>query len=141
MEQEKASYQIIAWMSPDLPDSYKPMLFSKWLRSLRYGNDYFKLMASREYFTWYHTFIEFLLRKRGSMVRLAVLHDDHTVVLGFAVVRGNTVDYIHVHKDYRRKGIAKALLPKDVRYITHLTKTGMGFWNTACPEAEFNPFI
>jgi GNAT superfamily N-acetyltransferase len=73
-------------------------------------------------------------------VRLAVLSDDRDVVLGFSVSREDILDYVHVHKDMRKQGVATSLIPKDIKIITHLTKTALLVW----PKYEnitFNPFI
>lgn len=117
------------------------MVYSKWLRSLRYGNDYFKLMEPTSYFTSYHKFIDKLLNSPTGYVKLAVLSDDNDVVLGFLVGRINIVDYIHVQRDYRRIGIASTLVSGNVLSITHLTQQGMSFWNNRLPKAIFNPFV
>ena len=137
---EQASYKVMVWHANALPESYKALIYSKWLRSLRYGNDYFKLIDQKAYFRVYHKYIERVLTSPGSVVRLAVLGDDSDVVLGFSVSHGDTMDYIHVHKDYRRKGIGTSLLFKSVDQITHVTKNGISFWTARCPNAIFNPF-
>jgi GNAT superfamily N-acetyltransferase len=134
------SYQIISYPGNKLPEAYKPLVFSKWLRSLRYGNDYFKLMEPVSYYHSYHLFIEKLLANPSSVVRLAVLQDDYDVVLGFSVCRANVVDYLHVQRDYRRKGIGTALVPADTAIVTHLTRNGMSFWASRLPKAKFDPF-
>jgi GNAT superfamily N-acetyltransferase len=138
-----AEYKVIVYNGPALPDNYKPMIYSKWLRSLRYGNDYFKLIQQDAYFTNYHKYLELVLNKSDTMVRMAVLSDDYDVVLGFAVCRPSIVDYVHIHKDYRRQGIGSALIASlaNVSFITHLTRNGMSFWNNKLKDAKFNPFI
>jgi GNAT superfamily N-acetyltransferase len=138
--EDKAYYQVIAYMRARLPKTYEPMVYSKWLRSLRYGNDYFKLINQNAYYEAYHRYIEHILAHKDCWVRMAVLSDDTDTVLGWAVGRGTILDYVHVHRDYRRIGIASSLLPKDVSRITHVTKNGISFWTAKCPEAVFNPF-
>jgi len=132
-------FQIIAFEVGKLPEQYKAMVFSKWLKSLRYGNDYFKLIESDSYFRAYHAFIEKLLSK--SVVRLAVLADNYDAVLGFSVRRGVILDYVHVHKDYRRSGIGTSLIGTDIKFITHITRQGMSFWNNRLKDARLDPFI
>jgi GNAT superfamily N-acetyltransferase len=115
------------------------MVFSKWLRSLRYGNDYFKLIDQDSYYKSYHAYIERILFN-GAEIRLAVLAEDTDCVLGFSVSRGCTLDYVHVHRDYRRTAIGTSLLPPMVEAITHITKNGMSFWNARLKDAKFDPF-
>ena len=136
-----SSYTILSIPGIELPNSYKNLVFSKWLRSLRYGNDYFKLIDSDSYYKTYHAFIDLLLHKPETLVRLAVLTEDNDVVLGFSVCRGNILDYVHTHKDMRKQGIATSLVPSSsINTITHLTKTGMSIWNSKLKDVLFNPF-
>jgi hypothetical protein len=74
-------------------------------------------------------------------VRLAVLGDDSDVVLGFSCSRGDVLDYVHVHKDYRRNGIGCSLISEGIQTITHLTHNGMSFWTAVLPNTKFNPFL
>jgi GNAT superfamily N-acetyltransferase len=133
-------YTIISYPALTLPDTYRAMVFSKWLRSLRYGNDYFRLIDQDVYFSSYHTYLSNLLSSSEAIVRLAVLPDDTDIVLGFSVYRGGTLDYVHVHRDYRRTGIGSRLLPSDISSISHVTKNGISFWTATIPNAIFNPF-
>jgi GNAT superfamily N-acetyltransferase len=121
-------------------DPFLPLIFSKWLRSLRYGNDYFRLIKAQAYYTAYHRYIQAVLNAEATQVRLAALTDDPDVVLGFSVSRGPILDYVHVHKDQRLQGIGKALVPKDITTITCLTRTALAIWGTKYPKLEFNPF-
>ncbi len=136
------TYSIIVFSGHKLPSQYIPMLFSRWLRSLRFGNPLFKKVKSKDYFHNYHAYIENLLSKPDSQVRLAVLSDDHDVVLGFSVSREDVLDYIHVHTDYRKIGIGTKLIPEGITTFTHLTETATNIWqyNEKYKELKFNPF-
>ncbi len=76
----------------------------------------------------------------NTLVRVAVLSDDPDVALGFSVSEGHVLHYVHTQKDVFRQGIARSLVPFEVKVLTHLTKTGMMLWSTKLPEAIFNPF-
>lgn len=134
-----SSYSIISFLGKDLPSTYRNMIYSKWMRSLRHGNDYFKLMDSDSYYRAYNEHIDEILSK-DTIVRLAVLTDDYDVVLGFSINRGNTLDYIHVHHSARKQGIGRALLLKNIDTITHVTNIGMSIWASKYPNWKFNPF-
>jgi GNAT superfamily N-acetyltransferase len=136
-----ASYKVIRFSGPLLPARYQNMVFSKWLRSLRFGNDYFKLIESAAYYSSYHRYLEAILASTDSTVALAVLVDDVDVVLGFAVYRGPVLDYVHVQRDYRRNGIARALVSHPLLAITHITKPGMAIWAAKLKDVVFNPFL
>lgn len=143
-----SAYQIITYAGQQLPEQYRAMVYSKWLRSLRFGNDYFKLMDSVTYYKAYHAHIYRVLNQVGCEVRLAVLPSDKDVVLGFSVARrhthsglANILDYVHVQRDYRKNGIGFSLISSHIDTITHLTRRGISFWTSAVPQAKFNPFI
>jgi ribosomal protein S18 acetylase RimI-like enzyme len=99
-------------------------------------------MSPKEYYKSYHFYIENLLRKPDSVIMLAVLSDDHDVVLGFSASREDVLDYIHVHRDYRKVGIGKALLPDEITTFTHLTLTALNIWQAKAKYKgwKFDPF-
>ena len=136
-----SGYKIIAFNGYMTPNDYRALVYSRWLRSLRFGNDYFKLVAQDAYYEAYHLYIQRILEHPDSMVRLAVLSDDADVVLGFSVSRGSILDYVHVHKDHRRLGIGRKLVPKDIDTITHLTRTGLAIFGSKHFNWAFNPFV
>lgn len=139
---ETPSYSILTFPAKDLPKQYLPLIFSKWLRSLRFGNNLFKKMDSDEYYKNYHKYIENLLAKPDAAIRIAVLTDDHDVVLGFAVGREDVLDYIYVQKEFRKIGVAKQLFPDWITTFTHITLIAIDAWNTnpKLKHLKFNPF-
>jgi hypothetical protein len=137
---QKASYSVIPFLGTNLPSQYTNLILSKWLRTLRYGNDFFKLVDSDSYFKSYDKYIKAILSRPGTIVRLAVLSDEPDTALGFSVSEDHTIHYIWCHKDNRNLGIGNSLIPFKVDYITHLTKTGMAIWNKKYPTAKFDPF-
>lgn len=139
---QEPTYTILSMKATELPEAYRPVIFSKWLRSLRFGNELFKKVDSDEYYANYQKYLENLLAKPDSLVRLAVLTDDKDVVLGFSVSREDVLDYVHVHTDHRRQGIGKAVIPKHFTTFTHLTFTATDIWrkNMKYRQLKFNPF-
>ncbi len=139
--QQKTVFQVIRWAASLLPESYRNLILSRWMRSLRYGNDYFKLAASDSYYDAYGRYINRLMASPGATVRLAVLGEDHDLVLGFSLSRGSVLDYVHVQADMRRQGIGRSLVPADIDTITHLTRTGATIWGSnKTLRWKFNPF-
>jgi hypothetical protein len=137
---EKAAYQVIAYPSASFPNQYRHMILSKWMRSLRYENSYFKLVNSDSYYAAYQRYIASLLARPNGTLRLAVLSDDHDVVLGWSLTERSTLHYVWVAHEQRNKSIAKSLVPILISKITHLTNTGMRIWNSKLPDAIFDPF-
>ena len=136
------TYSIIVIPAAELPIEYQSLIFSKWMRSLRFGNPLFKNIDSTAFYQQYQTYIENLLKKPSALIKLAVLTDDHDVVLGFSVSREDVCDYVHVHKDHRRLGIGKKLFPRNTTTMTHITMTAIEIWrnNPKYKKLKFNPF-
>lgn len=134
------TYSIVAYQAHFLPEVYRPMIFSKWLKSLRYGNPFFKDMDSKAYYDTFHEVIERILAAPKTLVTLAVLTDDNDIVLGFCVSRVPVLEYVHVHRDQRMQGIAKNIMPNEITHFTHMTKMGRILWQKKHKEWKFNPF-
>jgi hypothetical protein len=134
------SYSIISYPAHLLPTSYENLIYARWMRTLRYGNDYFKLIHPDSYYAAYQVYIRSLLARPTAVVKLAVLTSTPDDVLGWSLSEGNTLHYVHVQKDARRIGLGTSLIPKDLDTITHITKTGMLIWSSKWPKVKFNPF-
>lgn len=136
-----ASYKVVTLTASRLPlGDATSFIYSKWLRSLRYENDFFRLIDATSYWQAYQNHVSMLLARPETRVNLAVLTDDPDVILGFAVYRGPVLDYVYVHKHQRRLGIAKALVPQGIEAFTHVTKTGLTIWGSKYSKVKFNPF-
>lgn len=138
--EEKASYSVIPYSGCDLPGSYRNMVLAKWMRTLRFGNDFFRLIKSDGYFESYQIYIKGILARHQCIVRLAVLTDEPDTCLGFSVSEPGILHYVWVHKDNRRIGICRELIKFQFDYITHLTTPWMAIWNKKFSKASFNPF-
>jgi hypothetical protein len=137
-EGELSSYLLLEYAPGKLPEAYFNFVLSRWLRTFKRGNDYMKLVRDDAYYKAYEPYLKRLLDV--ATVRLAVLSDDRDVTLGFAVARGNVLDYICVHPMQQFQGIATQLLPEGIDTITHLTRTGLTIWANKYPKLVFNPF-
>ncbi len=136
-----SSYTIVdATMDDNPPESFVNLIYSKWLRTLRRGNDFFKLIDAESYYEAYQSYIEKILSNKSCRIRYAVLSNDPDVILGFCVYRGNILDYIYVDRLSRKIGIASHLVPVGIDTITHLTRTGLSIWGSKCKGWKFNPF-
>lgn len=135
-----STYTITSYPAIYVPLEYKNLIFSKWMRSLRYGNDYYKLIEPGAFFKTYQQLINNILARRDAFVIVAALTDDPDVVLGFSVSHGPVLDYVHVHKDHRRHGIGRRLVPEAVTTISHLTRLGASIWGSHYGHLIFNPF-
>jgi len=137
---EESSYKILKFKGSELPEQYRAMIYSKFLRSLRYGNEMFKLIDQEPYFKNYHSYIAALLRRPESIVKIAVLSDDSDVALGWALLEPNKLHYIYVNKDNRHIGIGKTLASEPFEVFSHITTIGLSIWPKMFPKAKFDPF-
>lgn len=124
-----------------LPKQYIGLVKIRWIRSYRRNNSFMELVDPIAYDFFYKPYVEGILHRPKTTVRLAVLGDDNDVTLGFSVTEGNILHYVEVKKDYRKQGLATSLVPDGIEWITHLTKTGMRIWSVKLPKAKFNPFL
>ena len=115
------------------------MLMSKWLRSLRYGNRYFKLIDPSSYWANYNDYLCGIILGHNTRIRLATLSEDDDVVLGFSVCRERCLDYVWVHNLQRKQGIGKALVPIDLDTYSHITTVGESIIKQKL-DWKFNPF-
>ncbi len=140
--EETSSYVVKHYSTDSAPQSYFPLIYSKWLRSFRYGNPYFRLVKPADvYYRHYHEHIESILAHPEVCISVAVLSDTHDVVLGFSVYSIPVLHYVYVQKDFRRLGIGARLLPAGSKEFSHLTRIGLDIWHSPKYEdLKFNPF-
>lgn len=117
----------------------KNFIFATWLRGLKYGNDWFNEIESTTYFSVYHKVLETILAKPETLVTVSCLRDDPEVVLGYSVHATGRLHWIFVKKAWRSIGIAKSLIPDNIKTVTHLTTVGKSILKKY-PEVKFNPF-
>lgn len=121
---------------------YINLIYASWMKSLRYGNPWFKDIDSQAFYRVYETLIESILVRPETAVRLALLNDDPDICIGWSVSEGKTLHYVYVKGDIqaRRNGIGKSLVPEGIDTITHLTKDGRAIWKLKGKAIKFNPF-
>jgi len=134
----EASYKIVSYLAKELPQEFHRVIVGPFLSTLRYGNEMFKLIEQDSYYKTYPVYIEHLLIRPQSQIRIAMLSDK--TVLGWSLSENETLHYVWVKKEVRRQGIGKALLPKKFSKISHVTNIGLSIW-PKYPEVKFDPFI
>ncbi len=139
-DEVEAGYRILSFRS-HAPKEYESFVYARWLNSLRYGNDMFRLMDAETYYAAYALYVEGVLKREDSRLRVAVLSDDEDTALGWSVDEGDVLHYVYVKPECRKAGIAKSLVPSNIKTITHITKIGLAIWQKKLPQAKFNPFL
>jgi len=114
-------------------------IFTTWLKGLWFGNDWFGLIDSKVYFDTQHKIIESLLSQLTTKVSVACLKDDPKVILGYSVYSGHRLHWTHVKKAWRKIGLAKDLVPKEITTVTHVTEVGRSIMKKHS-NIIFNPF-
>lgn len=133
-----------------LADTDKNFIYSTWLNALYYGNrwakdiepvtgapiDIFGEIDEPAFYLNYRAVIDRLLSRCGTMV--ACLKEDEDVILGYCVTEPEILHFIFIKDAWRRAGIAKKLVPKGIKAVTHLTKLG---YYAKRKSWKYNPFL
>lgn len=141
------SYKVLTLNGQDSEvGPYLGFILSNWMTTLRYTNDWFKLIDEDIYYTTYSKVIRAILDRPQTQVRLAVLSDNLDVCIGFSVCELQILHYCFVKREGRKQGIATSLVPKDIHTITHLTVPGVVIWTHKMFKSKtfhvvFNPFL
>lgn len=121
----------------------KNFVLSTALRGLYYGEPWYQQIPKDIFMTKYHAYLERLIARKDTYIRVACLQDEPDVILGYAIF-GEAEDmvklhYVFVKSPFRRIGIARSLLPINISSVTHLTRVGASLLRKL-PGVIFNPF-
>lgn len=118
-------------------------ILATFLRGLYYGDSWFSLIDKNVFMNHYNKVVNHLIDSPMVAINVACLKDDPNTVLGYAIYSKyqmyDTLHWCFVKKQWRGIGIAKDLIPKDVKSVTHLTKVGVSVIKRK--GWEFNPFL
>lgn len=138
---EKASYSIIKYPACRLPDSYRNIIFTKYLHTAKHSCDFFKLIKpDSAWFDVHGKYLDLLLKKPEAKIRLCILSDTPDVVLGWSLMEPGILHYVWTGFEYRATKKCSALLPEPFHTFTHITKFWLPIWNAKYPKANFNPY-
>lgn len=105
-------------------------ILATWLKGNYFGNPYFRLMPQELYFEEYARYLTECvlspLHPEGrAEIQIACDERNPSWVVGFSVSRSNTLYWIYVKRDYRRRGIARLLISqKPISTVKAMTKVG-----------------
>lgn len=132
------SYKILKFKAPDLPDSYKGVVYAFFLRTLRQETKAFKQVDGDSFFNYFNRYLTWLLTHDTCVVRLAVMEPD--VVIGWSLTDGKRLHYVWVQQAGREQGIATSLVPGGFEVFSNLTDLGKTITDLKFPKAKFKPF-
>lgn len=128
-------------MTRPFTDRDHSFIYATWLQGLRHSNDFYKLIDADTYYRQYHRVIEAILTNPSTQVSVACLKETPDVILGYSVTNtpNALLHWVHVKKAWRGIGIAKSLISKDIKTVTHVNKLGVSYLQKH-PGFVFNPF-
>lgn len=99
------------------------MIYSTWRNSSYYSAVKRPEGIARKVFKQKSIDINTILN--NATIRIACLEDSPLTIIGYSISSGDHLNWIYVKDDYRRKGIATLLLPKNIKTVTEeLTQIG-----------------
>ena len=127
----------------DIRDSIESdhnFIYASWLRGLRHGNPHFELIESEAYFKNHHEVIKSILDDFEVTVKVACLKESPDVILGYCVYKYDRLDWIFIKRSWRNIGLARDLVPEDIKTVSHVTKVGLSLLKKR-PNVRFNPYL
>lgn len=118
----------------------RSLVYSTWLRSYEHSSPMTKQIPRKVFFAEHHKILDGIFA-RNPTVRMAVMPEDPSVVFGWAVYEPGTLHYVYVKPDFRKHGIARALLadlPRPFAY-SHWTYI-LRDLEKHLAECQFNPY-
>jgi hypothetical protein len=136
----KTMMDLIA-IRPYLPND-ENFIYSTALSGLYYGDSWFSKIKKMIFINTYREILKTVLAKPTTQVRVACIKDDPDEIKGYCILvnNGSALMWVFVKKDWRKQGIAKALVPDTVTEVTNLTHLGEILLKKY-PHVSFNPFI
>lgn len=116
-------------------------ILATFLRGLYYGDSWFSSIPKDIFMKEYKKVAQVLVDKSRTNVKIACLKEDPNVILGYSISSKDStiLHFIFVKSIWRKRGIARSLIPHLPKAVTHLTKLGQKLM-TKLPNTIFNPF-
>lgn len=119
----------------------KNFIMASFLRGVYYGDACFTAIPKHIFMNNYKVIAERLLDSRVVNVQVACLKEDPDVILGYSLLSADNecVIWCFVKSVWRKRGIAKSLIPHQPIAYMHLTPVGKDLL-PKFPGIVFNPF-
>lgn len=101
-------------------------ILATFLRGLYYGDSWFSLIPKAIFMANYKKVAQTLVTPGKCSIQVACLKDDPDTIIGYSILSNNhqNVHFVYIKEDWRKRGIARSLLPANPVAATHLTKLG-----------------
>lgn len=119
----------------------KSFILATFLRGLYYGETWFSDIPKDIFMENYKKIAEALIHSPKVTIKVACLPEDPDVILGYSILSTDyqTIHWTYVKSIWRKKGIARSLVPRHPTYVSHLSQLGKSLLSKLKP-AVFNPF-
>lgn len=111
-------------------------IYSSWLRSYKWGNSFLRGLPDYLYYPHMTQLIDYLIKVRNVKIEVVCLREDSDIIVGYVVKEHRTVHFLFVKEAWRKLGIAKSLVPKDLALVTHFTNVGVKIFTKLYPTHE-----
>ena len=119
-------------------------LFRTWLTSYRFSPAS-RGIGNTDYYAGHHAVIERIVASPTSRAVVACLPESPNVILGYAVADGNVLHYVLTKENFRRFGVASALLSaldfSEPPRLSHVTADWTRFLSRRYPASRWNPYL
>lgn len=125
----------------DMKPEDKNFVLATFLRGLYYGDSWFSLIPKPVFMDNYKSVADALVTGQKTVIKIACLKEDPSVILGYSIMSSDyqSVVWVFVKSTWRKRGIARSLLPQHPVAVTHLTKIGKSLLSKL-NNPIFNPF-
>lgn len=131
---------------PMVPED-KNFILSTFLRGLYYGDFFFDLIPKQIFMENYKKVGEYLVTNPKFTIKVASLKGDPGVIIGYSITTGaDVIHWVYVRgskledgSTWRGHGIARSLLPKSPKSVSHLSTLGKTLLSKF-KDCVFNPF-
>lgn len=102
----------------------KNFIFVSWNKGLRYSSKHLEIIPLEEYNIRFQKVFDELWKNNGVTFKVAVLPDAQDVILGYVIHQGTVLHWVFTKDAWRKMGIAKLLVPSDIKTCTNLSPPG-----------------
>lgn len=117
--------------------------------SYKAGSTFAEHVAPKIYFAFHHALIDTILKRKSTLIKVAVATDQQDVIYGYAIFEQlhdyNIFHYIYIKRPFHGFNICDLLLssaPFEIKsdvFCSHLTKKGLKLLNKYF--MQYNPYL
>ena len=125
MNQFSQDLMMVRAMRPD----DLPFIYATWLNGLYFGNVMIGKTKRSVFYPQYKAVVQAIMAKPNLEVQVVCLKEDPDVIIAYAISEmhpriGRVLHWVFTRAIWRRMGIAKQIVPKDVVAHTHISMMG-----------------